>query len=427
MPAARADDRAVDELNFGLLSDGRPASRASRAASTTSGRPLDAVRAQHRPAARRRRGARARPRHRGARRHRLGRRDPHRARGARGDVAGRADRPGGEPALRRPRERWRRASSAASPPGRTGSSSRPNAVGEKGALKVYGKGEKAALRLVDARLTRTAIGRVDGFENHRSRMSAIDYSREDPEQRQPRRGPHAAARARALAAELPQLVGRHGPRRLARLRRLPAHGDQRRPAGLGALRLREDAATTAGASSSTRRSATARSTSASTRASRPGRTCPASTAPTCAASSSRRATPSPRRSSSSATSASPRRRMYDLRNLFQINVEEGRHLWAMVYLLHKLLRPRRPRGGRGAARAPLGRRRTTRASSARSTRRRPTGSRSSCSRTSPTATASSSSSALAESALRSAGAHDEVHADRGSAPHVRRRVAASRA
>jgi benzoyl-CoA 2,3-epoxidase subunit B len=27
--------------------------------------------------------------------------------------------------------------------------------------------------------------------------------------------------------------------------------------------------------------------------------------------------------------------LYDLRNLYQINVEEGRHLWAMVYLLHK--------------------------------------------------------------------------------------------
>jgi benzoyl-CoA 2,3-dioxygenase component B len=27
--------------------------------------------------------------------------------------------------------------------------------------------------------------------------------------------------------------------------------------------------------------------------------------------------------------------MYDLRNLFQVNVEEGRHLWAMVYLLHR--------------------------------------------------------------------------------------------
>ena len=73
------------------------------------------------------------------------------------------------------------------------------------------------------------------------------------------------------------------------------------------------------------------------------------------ASSSRRATPSPRRSSSSATSASPARRSYDLRNLFQVNVEEGRHLWAMVYL--RLLRPRRPRGGGGAARAALGRRR----------------------------------------------------------------------
>lgn len=26
--------------------------------------------------------------------------------------------------------------------------------------------------------------------------------------------------------------------------------------------------------------------------------------------------------------------LYDLRNLFQVNIEEGRHLWAMVYLLH---------------------------------------------------------------------------------------------
>ena len=50
-----------------------------------------------------------------------------------------------------------------------------------------------------------------------------------------------------------------------------------------------------------RRRPTARSTSATTWASRPGRTCPANTAPTCAASSSRRATPSRRRSSSSAT------------------------------------------------------------------------------------------------------------------------------
>ena len=29
--------------------------------------------------------------------------------------------------------------------------------------------------------------------------------------------------------------------------------------------------------------------------------------------------------------------LYDMRNLFQVNVEEGRHLWAMVYLLHAYL------------------------------------------------------------------------------------------
>ena len=44
--------------------------------------------------------------------------------------------------------------------------------------------------------------------------------------------------------------------------------------------------------------------------------------------------------------------LYDLRNLFQINVEEGRHLWAMVYLLHKHF----GRDGREEAEALLERR-----------------------------------------------------------------------
>ncbi len=44
--------------------------------------------------------------------------------------------------------------------------------------------------------------------------------------------------------------------------------------------------------------------------------------------------------------------MYDLRNLFQVNVEEGRHLWAMVYLLHRHF----GRDGREEAEALLGRR-----------------------------------------------------------------------
>ena len=44
--------------------------------------------------------------------------------------------------------------------------------------------------------------------------------------------------------------------------------------------------------------------------------------------------------------------LYDLRNLFQVNVEEGRHLWAMVYLLHKYF----ARDGREEAEALLERR-----------------------------------------------------------------------
>src|SRR5436190_8273872 len=44
--------------------------------------------------------------------------------------------------------------------------------------------------------------------------------------------------------------------------------------------------------------------------------------------------------------------LYDLRNLFQINVEEGRHLWAMAYLLHSYF----GRDGREEAEALLARR-----------------------------------------------------------------------
>ena len=44
--------------------------------------------------------------------------------------------------------------------------------------------------------------------------------------------------------------------------------------------------------------------------------------------------------------------LYDLRNLFQVNVEEGRHLWAMVYLLHRYF----GRDGRDEAEELLARR-----------------------------------------------------------------------
>ena len=44
--------------------------------------------------------------------------------------------------------------------------------------------------------------------------------------------------------------------------------------------------------------------------------------------------------------------LYDMRNLFQVNVEEGRHLWAMVYLLHRYF----GRDGREEAEGLLARR-----------------------------------------------------------------------
>jgi len=44
--------------------------------------------------------------------------------------------------------------------------------------------------------------------------------------------------------------------------------------------------------------------------------------------------------------------LYDMRNLFQVNVEEGRHLWAMVYLLVKYF----GKDGREEAQALLERR-----------------------------------------------------------------------
>ena len=46
--------------------------------------------------------------------------------------------------------------------------------------------------------------------------------------------------------------------------------------------------------------------------------------------------------------------LYDMRNLFQVNVEEGRHLWAMVYLLHSYFGRDGRGGSRRAARAAFG-------------------------------------------------------------------------
>ena len=88
------------------------------------------------------RGGEGGARHVRARRHRLGRRDPDRLRRAREPVARRDDRDGGEPSASPARRRWRRRSSARLSAWQNWIFQRPNAVGERGALTLYGKPER---------------------------------------------------------------------------------------------------------------------------------------------------------------------------------------------------------------------------------------------------------------------------------------------
>jgi benzoyl-CoA 2,3-dioxygenase component B len=112
--------------------------------------------------------------------------------------------------------------------------------------------------------------------------------------------------------------------------------------------------------------------------------------------------------------------LYDLRNLFQINVEEGRHLWAMVYLLHAYFGRdgrERPRRFSRAIRATV----TSRASSARSTSPVSDWLSLYCFTYFTDRDGKYQLKSFAESCVRSAVAHLPLHAHRGSASHVRRR------
>src|SRR5258706_119088 len=121
----------------------------------------------------------------------------------------------------RVRKAWKRASSPDSAHGRTGS------------LLARMLSENTARSRCTAVARRPdSIG--SGYERHR-------LFRENPQQRQPRQRPHAAARARALAAALSRLVARDGAQRLRLGRRLSAHGCWRGRARLGTLRHGEDA------------------------------------------------------------------------------------------------------------------------------------------------------------------------------------------
>ena len=143
-----------------------------------------------------------------------------------------------------------------------------------------------------------------------------------------------------------------GPDGSAGLRRLPAHGGQRRPVRLGALRLREDARLPLG--HLPRRPPTAeRKIHFGEHLGEPAW----QDVPGEHRANLRRIIVT--QGDTEPASVEQQRHLgltcpsqYDLRNLFQVNVEEGRHLWAMVYLLHRYF----GRDGREEAEALLERR-----------------------------------------------------------------------
>ncbi len=199
---------------------------------------------------------------------------------------------------------------------------RPNAVGPEGALRRFGTGLPPDVR------PRPHLRSPP--------MTAVDIDATHPQQRRPGRRPPPPAGARVVAAPVHRLVARRSGRSPTRTTtstcappstsgqegwanfdyvqhaRLPLGHLPRRPRARPPHRLRRPPRR-AGVAGGARRV--------------PGRPAPPR--------SSCRATPSRPRSSSSGALCLTAPSLYDLRNLFQVNVEEGRHLWAMVYLLHR--------------------------------------------------------------------------------------------
>ena len=184
-----------------------------------------------------------------------------------------------------------------------------------------------------------------------------------------------------------RLVEGHGARGLPGEPRVSPHRHQRGPEGLGQVRLREACRNTSGACCWPPRSRAARSRSASTRASRPGRRVPGEYRAMLRRLITIQGDTEPASVEQQRHLGQTAPSLYDMRNLFQVNVEEGRHLWAMVYLLQKYF------GAEGREEADdLLRRRSGDADSPRMlgafNEATPDWlSRSSCSPTSPTATA----------------------------------------
>ena len=214
-------------------------------------------------------------------------------------LARRADRHGGEPALRRPGDHGDARSSAGSPPGRTGSSSAPTPPARRARSRSTAPARRPAS-------TSTASERADEHPETRRHGHRLHRRRSRTTSTSPTT---ARCSARSSSGSRTSSTGgtTSGPRARPTTTSTcaPRSASTRR---LGALRLREDAATTAGASSSTPAEPSRKIDFGDHIGEPAWQEVPGEHRATCAASSSRRATPSRRRSSSSASSATPRRR-----------------------------------------------------------------------------------------------------------------------
>ena len=222
-------------------------------------------------------------------------------------------------------------------------------------------------------------------------MTAVDIDSHDPQQRRPRRRPPPPAGPRVVAAPLHRLVagssGRSRSRTTTSTSARPSTSARRG----GPTSATSRCPTTAGASSWPTRSPIAASASATTGATPAWQEVPGEYRADLRRLVVVQGDTEPASVEQQRALCLTAPSLYDLRNLFQVNVEEGRHLWAMVYLLHRYF----GRDGRDEADEML-----ERHSGDEDNPRDPggvqradarIGCRSSSSRTSPTATGSSSS------------------------------------
>ena len=165
-------------------------------------------------------------------------------------------------------------------------------------------------------------------------MARHRLHRADPEQRRasPRTGA-CSARSRTGSRSSSTGGSDMGPDGLPGQGRLPAHRRQRGRPGLGPVRLRQDAGLPLGHLPRRAGAGPRGSTSATTRAQPAWQDVPGEYRGTLRRLIVTQGDTEPASVEQQRHLGRTCPSLYDLRNLFQVNVEEGRHLWAMVYLL----------------------------------------------------------------------------------------------